>query len=139
MTFFICVFFLMIRRPPRSTRTDTLFPYTTLFRSFHQGRHQVDDGDFHAAQAQPIRGLEPEQAAADDDRIAARIRGREHGIDIVHVAERDDAGQVLAGHRDAEGSGAGWDPPPGLAFGYAPAPRPRLSGPMRCPHRAPPP
>src|SRR3546814_14001476 len=27
-------FFLMIRRPPRSTRTDTLFPYTTLFRSF---------------------------------------------------------------------------------------------------------
>src|SRR3546814_14667125 len=27
-------FFLMIRRPPRSTRTDTLFPYTTLSRSF---------------------------------------------------------------------------------------------------------
>src|SRR3546814_11593344 len=30
---FMCFFFLMIRRPPRSTRTDTLFPYTTLFRS----------------------------------------------------------------------------------------------------------
>src|SRR3546814_2293184 len=32
---YICYrfFFLMIRRPPRSTRTDTLFPYTTLFRS----------------------------------------------------------------------------------------------------------
>src|SRR3546814_3867235 len=29
------VFFLMIRRPPRSTRTDALFPYTTLFRSRH--------------------------------------------------------------------------------------------------------
>src|SRR3546814_11303933 len=32
----VCVhvfFFLIIRRPPRSTRTDTLFPYTTLFRS----------------------------------------------------------------------------------------------------------
>src|SRR3546814_3573041 len=28
-----CIFVLMIRRPPRSTRTDTLFPYTTLFRS----------------------------------------------------------------------------------------------------------
>src|SRR3546814_15827772 len=28
-----CFFSLMIRRPPRSTRTDTLFPYTTLFRS----------------------------------------------------------------------------------------------------------
>src|SRR3546814_15395666 len=30
---FCLLFFLMIRRPPRSTRTDTLFPYTTLFRS----------------------------------------------------------------------------------------------------------
>src|SRR3546814_12919337 len=29
------VFVFMIRRPPRSTRTDTLFPYTTLFRSVH--------------------------------------------------------------------------------------------------------
>src|SRR3546814_3756596 len=29
----LVIFFLMIRRPPRSTRTDTLFPYTTLFRS----------------------------------------------------------------------------------------------------------
>src|SRR3546814_16196930 len=29
----LCCFFLMIRRPPRSTRPDTLFPYTTLFRS----------------------------------------------------------------------------------------------------------
>src|SRR3546814_21044289 len=28
-------FFLRLRRPPRSTRTDTLFPYTTLFRSTH--------------------------------------------------------------------------------------------------------
>src|SRR3546814_1912813 len=30
---FVCFFCLIIRRPPRSTRTDTLFPYTTLFRS----------------------------------------------------------------------------------------------------------
>src|SRR3546814_11383723 len=34
-------FFLMIRRPPRSTRTDTLFPYTTLFRS-RSSSNQVD-------------------------------------------------------------------------------------------------
>src|SRR3546814_11840683 len=32
----LTLFFLMIRRPPRSTRTDTLFPYTTLFRSNNQ-------------------------------------------------------------------------------------------------------
>src|SRR3546814_17291543 len=33
MFFFFDLFVLMIRRPPRSTRTDPLFPYTTLFRS----------------------------------------------------------------------------------------------------------
>src|SRR3546814_7134853 len=38
-------FFLMIRRPPRSTRTDTLFPYTTLFRSEElQDREEVRAG-----------------------------------------------------------------------------------------------
>src|SRR3546814_16790605 len=34
---FLFFFFLMIRRPPRSTLTDTLFPYTTLFRSIVSG------------------------------------------------------------------------------------------------------
>src|SRR3546814_3893592 len=33
----LCFYFLMIRRPPRSTRTDTLFPYTTLFRAPFRG------------------------------------------------------------------------------------------------------
>src|SRR3546814_10764877 len=48
-------FFLMIRRPPRSTRTDTLFPYTTLFRS-------VPDGLNDSKQLAPARraGLEVE-------------------------------------------------------------------------------
>src|SRR3546814_9492640 len=40
----------MIRRPPRSTRTDTLFPYSTLFRSVPMVRSAVEgDGDFVAA------------------------------------------------------------------------------------------
>src|SRR3546814_3172712 len=39
MLTFVFFFFLMIRRPPRSTRTDTLFPYTTLFRS--AGRRNI--------------------------------------------------------------------------------------------------
>src|SRR3546814_13140559 len=40
MSCLLCIFFffLMIRRPPRSTRTDTLFPYTTLFRSWRRRR-----------------------------------------------------------------------------------------------------
>src|SRR3546814_7946646 len=46
----VCFFVLMIRRPPRSTRTDTLFPYTTLFRSpggpggDHEGARAVQGG-----------------------------------------------------------------------------------------------
>src|SRR3546814_14838071 len=35
----VVLFFLMIRRPPRSTRTDTLFPYTALFRSAFIAEH----------------------------------------------------------------------------------------------------
>src|SRR3546814_18904930 len=38
----ICFFFLMIRRPPRSTRTDTLFPYTKLFRSLDASAPHLD-------------------------------------------------------------------------------------------------
>src|SRR3546814_20911872 len=42
MCFFLVLFFFcMIRRPPRSTRTDTLFPYTTLFRSYASPRRQM--------------------------------------------------------------------------------------------------
>src|SRR3546814_6425104 len=37
------LFFLMLRRPPRSTRTDTLFPYTTLFRSNRNARELVEE------------------------------------------------------------------------------------------------
>src|SRR3546814_17557529 len=40
--------FLMIRRPPRSTRTDTLFPYTTLFRSCHPNSHWAPAPSLHA-------------------------------------------------------------------------------------------
>src|SRR3546814_13358670 len=42
-------FFLMIRRPPRSTRTDTLFPYTTLFRSLRRARECLCRGRVHPA------------------------------------------------------------------------------------------
>src|SRR3546814_4706999 len=47
-------FFLMIRRPPRSTRTDTLFPYTTLFRSF-DGKLDWLVGGFYADERLTVR------------------------------------------------------------------------------------
>src|SRR3546814_9214920 len=47
MCCFLLLFFVMIRRPPRSTRTDTLFPYTTLFRSANASSttSQPDEAD----------------------------------------------------------------------------------------------
>src|SRR3546814_3651314 len=45
MLFLVLFFFLMIRRPPRSTRTDTLFPYTTLFRSVGEERERETETD----------------------------------------------------------------------------------------------
>src|SRR3546814_10862177 len=68
------VFFLMIRRPPRSTRTDTLVPYTTLFRSHRLCRV---DGD----PAEPRRsgaGLCPVGAAVRAGGYALRRRYPSH-------------------------------------------------------------
>src|SRR3546814_13106753 len=48
-----CFFFLMIRRPPRSTRTDTLFPYTTLFRSIGNAVDAQDFVDFFGTDIVP--------------------------------------------------------------------------------------
>src|SRR3546814_5724646 len=63
----------MIRRPPRSTRTDTLFPYTTLFRSNFILRCAGDGRDFLAD------GRRPVYAGGNPVILAARA----HGIDPV--------------------------------------------------------
>src|SRR3546814_14086837 len=47
------VVFLMIRRPPRSTRTDTLFPYTTLFRSLDERHHPLGSDQAGAMRFRP--------------------------------------------------------------------------------------
>src|SRR3546814_4061939 len=55
----------MIRRPPRSTRTDTLFPYTTLFRSLHLvpqvGQHLGNAAHADAADADEVNHAEIER------------------------------------------------------------------------------
>src|SRR3546814_18117778 len=61
VTLVLYFFFLMIRRPPRSTRTDTLFPYTTLFRS----RKQLEEGRLAAA----VSALDEQDLAAPDGEI----------------------------------------------------------------------
>src|SRR3546814_7053319 len=65
----MCVFFfLMIRRPPRSTRTDTLFPYTTLFRS-------------------PARRVAPVLPTACAHCLRHRCRSRRGGRSEEHTSE----------------------------------------------------
>src|SRR3546814_14955398 len=72
---YICVFFLMIRRPPRSTRTDTLFPYTTLFRSSQTAVSKVAKSSWKVA-ANPRHGATNKaiesaiQAARRTNRVA---------------------------------------------------------------------
>src|SRR3546814_3882578 len=69
-------FFLMIRRPPRSTRTDTLFPYTTLFRSIDNDHRVAREEIFGPVTCViPFKNYEDviEQANDSDFGLAATI------------------------------------------------------------------
>src|SRR3546814_4893677 len=87
----------MIRRPPRSTLTDTLFPYTTLFRS--PATDQFD----------PVaRGSEQPQRGLHSRIIAERGIGREHltkpRVGVDHRSERRDiAGRGNDGGKEGHG------------------------------------
>src|SRR3546814_1176954 len=74
------MFFLMIRRPPRSTRTDTLFPYTTLFRSrggAHLSRHPVYGRISHPQMARQRQGQRLVR-----DALPAEDRSEEHTSEL---------------------------------------------------------
>src|SRR3546814_8170593 len=87
----------MIRRPPRSTRTDTLFPYTPLFRSLGIAAKR-DSGEHARPQpAVPVGQLDPH-----GERAAVGLRGRQ---------DRDHpAGEALAGEARQRGAGILADP-----------------------------
>src|SRR3546814_12435027 len=93
----------MIRRPPRSTRTDTLFPYTTLFRS--PQRDQYADQEEFARDDQ--RDTEQHQHAGDEGRrgideepafFARRLLERLHAVGAEDVAV-DDIRPITIGAR----------------------------------------
>src|SRR3546814_18026623 len=91
---FCCLFFLMIRRPPRSTRTDTLFPYTTLFRSLvdqvgwreHQGA-AVSFGVEHGGRGDADGRLAAAHLAIDD-RGAFDAIDQQLGDGVDHIGLR---------------------------------------------------
>src|SRR3546814_14944539 len=78
---FVVFFFLMIRRPPRSTRTDTLFPYTTLFRSDLQpARHAGARGFQRGYLSHPHRSRQ--RGDGDRRREGHRARSEEHTSEL---------------------------------------------------------
>src|SRR3546814_7089459 len=80
----------MIRRPPRSTRTDTLFPYTTLFRSAGQP-HGEDAVRHRPALTIGVQvGLVGEAGGAGGDLHAGRTGHRVVGQHLVGVAVRSE-------------------------------------------------
>src|SRR3546814_8662545 len=92
------LFFLMIRLPPRSTRTDTLFPYTTLFRSV--GRLDAPDaialgvgeGALHMAEQLRIDQILGDRAEIDGQhRRVGAVRGA-----VERARDQFFAGAVLA-------------------------------------------
>src|SRR3546814_17272198 len=113
------VFFLIIRRPPRSTRTDTLFPYTTLFRSFDKLplTDSIADAEEEAeAEPEPEEDAAPESDAADGDRREDDADDAAPSIDVVPGNEdaREAPGDAQAGGQKDESG----EPTPGRDADY---------------------
>src|SRR3546814_13701482 len=88
MYIYTLFFFLMIRRPPRSTRTDTLFPYTTLFRSSDPRRRR----------GQPSAVIFAHQRIGRIARAigepALRRRAADHAEDVAHTPQVREIGRA---------------------------------------------
>src|SRR3546814_9188604 len=100
----------MIRRPPRSTRTDTLFPYTTLFRSGLDGGRGVDTGRvLGSAQADEFKSHKHALTAYGNT-------GNDAGAG---VARTDGTGSSVAVNEDVRGATGGTETRPrNIAVNY---------------------
>src|SRR3546814_17190523 len=85
----VLVFFVMIRRPPRSTRTDTLFPYTTLFRSPGNMQWLRELGILKQINRERIAVVDEMHIWSDQDaesQQAPTLRFNAGGTDAAHLA-----------------------------------------------------
>src|SRR3546814_10626067 len=90
----------MIRRPPRSTRTDPLFPYTTLFRSVGIGQRATPIVLLADARAVAVEVERPAMERADErGALAHRLLGPRRRIDQLAAAMRADVVERLVGIR----------------------------------------
>src|SRR3546814_10987895 len=124
----VVFFFLMIRRPPRSTRTDTLFPYTTLFRSV--GHHAWRGFGRLGAGSQsgsPGHGAIPVRAGAgeghpeDEQAEHGGATGHQPAAERVAAADQQEGAEQADDRQRARLLGA--DHPRGAAAGSGEADR----------------
>src|SRR3546814_4569616 len=103
----LSLFFLMLRRPPRSTRTDTLFPYTTLFRSPAQ-RHRGARRSFRRGRAPFGTARPPVRARRDAASGTPRLAGQRPRTRQCRTAARGSLTRY-GGHRARRrGGGRRW-------------------------------
>src|SRR3546814_13483844 len=95
-------FFLMIRRPPRSTRTDTLFPYTTLFRS----GYKAVDSMVPVGRGQRELIIGDRQTGKTALAIDAIINQKTSGVKCIYVAIGQKASSIASVVRKLEENGA---------------------------------
>src|SRR3546814_9298547 len=94
----------MIRRPPRSTRTDTLFPYTTLFRSRPGETYNVG-GNSEQPNIEVVRTI-----CAALDSMNPRADGKSYGEQITFVADRPGHDHRYAIDASKIQKELGWEP-----------------------------
>src|SRR3546814_12077451 len=85
---FVVLFFLMIRRPPRSTRTDTLFPYTTLFRSKELGANGLTHFGRDLVGRMNERRMLIDLSHANMQTMADTIAASKVSVIVSHTADR---------------------------------------------------
>src|SRR3546814_16778966 len=106
MWMYVVYLFLSIRRPPRSTRTDTLFPYTPLFRAppgpretlprrgrvppggaaARRGRRE-EPAHHRAGEPRRVRAGYPRRRGLGAAELLQRLAGDQHAPDLLHPAE----------------------------------------------------
>src|SRR3546814_6384837 len=72
----------MIRRPPRSTRTDTLFPYTTLFRSPRRPERGAERVVFLRRHVDADHAIDPGIARGGGEPVRPAARSEEHTSEL---------------------------------------------------------
>src|SRR3546814_4255238 len=106
-TFVVSIFFLMIRRPPRSTRTNTLFPYTTLFRSYAKAQGlwlsaDMPDPVFTDTLELDMGSVVPSLAGPKrpQDKVILTAVDDEFNADLKKIYDKDAAQRVAVAGKD---------------------------------------